>query len=167
MTVRRWAWLIGMSDAADARLVDWAKSFATPPSLELRGARLDFAGYAPERRAIRLDALIDRTSRSRSSRAALREPGLRVHACAREADVSVTLAGRPLDAERYAWDGRTLWLDATIETPTELRVTFGSHGPLVANTELPHDGALSMSLRTLPVRRLLPAVARGSLASRR
>ena len=57
MTVRRWAWLIGMSDAADARLVDWAKSFATPPSLDLQGARLDFAGYAPERRAIRLEAL--------------------------------------------------------------------------------------------------------------
>ena len=41
MTVRRWAWLIGMSDAADARLVDWAESFATPPSLDLQGARLD------------------------------------------------------------------------------------------------------------------------------
>ena len=31
--------------------------------------------------------------------------------------------------DRYAWDGRTLWLDATIETPTELRVTFGYPGP--------------------------------------
>ncbi len=35
----------------------------------------------------------------------------------------------PLDAARYAWDGRTLWLDATIETPTELRVTFRYPAP--------------------------------------
>jgi hypothetical protein len=39
-------------------------------------------------------------------------------------EVGVMLAGRPLDTGRYAWDGRTLWLDATIEAPTELRVTF-------------------------------------------
>ncbi|MFI5459838.1 MAG: hypothetical protein ACHRXM_30830, partial [Isosphaerales bacterium] len=123
LSVRRWAWLIGMSDAADARLVDWAKSFATPPSLDLRGARLDFEGYAPERRAIRLEAT------ARDVQISIKpgtpcvnpvfeftgEPG---------GEVQVSLAGQPLEAKRYAWDGRTLWLDATIETPAELRVTI-------------------------------------------
>src|SRR6266436_3779156 len=56
MTVRRWAWLIGMTDDPHRRLVAWAKSFATPPALDPRGARLDFDGYVPERRAIRLVA---------------------------------------------------------------------------------------------------------------
>ena len=69
MTMRRWAWLIGMSDDTDARLVEWAKSFATPPSLEAAGgAALAFDGYAPERRAIRLAADLRATSGSRSSR---------------------------------------------------------------------------------------------------
>jgi hypothetical protein len=43
--------------------------------------------------------------------------------------VAVTLDGRPLDPGRYAWDGRTLWLDATIEAPTELSVTFRKESP--------------------------------------
>ena len=77
MTVRTWAWLIGMSGETDARLVERAKSFATPLALELRGARVGFDGYAPERRAIRLVARA-RRSRSRSSRGSLREPGLRI-----------------------------------------------------------------------------------------
>ena len=41
-------------------------------------------------------------------------------------ELHVTLAGQPLDAQRYAWDGQTLWLDVTLDTPTELRVTFSS-----------------------------------------
>ena len=40
----------------------------------------------------------------------------------------MTLEGRPLGAERYAWDGRILWLEATIERPTEFRITFGARG---------------------------------------
>ena len=48
-----------------------------------------------------------------------------------EGEIRVLLGGRPLDAQRYAWDGRTLWLDATIATPTELRVVFASDGRVV------------------------------------
>ena len=124
MTMRRWAWLIGMSDAGDSRLLDWAKSYAAPPSLTLHGARLAFGGYQPERRAILLDATA-------------REVQINVKPATRcvnpvfefaqnlPRDVRITLAGQPVAAERYAWDGRILWLDATIETPTDLRVTFG------------------------------------------
>ena len=54
MIVQTWAWLIGMSDADDARLLRWAASFAKPPALELDGARLEAGSYVPERRAIRL-----------------------------------------------------------------------------------------------------------------
>ncbi len=50
MTVRRWAWLIGFTDASDTRLIEWAKSFSTPPSIGVSGGRLDFQSYSPERR---------------------------------------------------------------------------------------------------------------------
>ena len=125
MTLRRWAWLIGMSDAADARLVDRAKSFATPPSLDLRGARLEFEGYAPERRAFRLEVLSNEVQITIKPGTPCVNPVFEL-ARVPEGDAHITLAGRPLEAERHAWDGRTLWLDATIETPTELRVTFGT-----------------------------------------
>jgi len=123
LTVRRWAWLIGMSDAADARLVDWAKSFATPPSLDLRGARLNFEGYAPERRAIRLEATARDVQITIKPGAPCVNPVFEFTRAPR-GEVHITLAGQPLEAKRYAWDGRTLWLDATIETPAELRVTI-------------------------------------------
>ena len=35
MVCRPWAWLIGMTDANDQRLMEWAQSFAKPPSLEV------------------------------------------------------------------------------------------------------------------------------------
>ena len=54
MLVQTWAWLIGMSDAGDARLLQWAHSFAKPPALELHGARPASEPYSPERRASRL-----------------------------------------------------------------------------------------------------------------
>ena len=128
MTVRRWAWLIGMTNDPDRRLVTRAKSFATPPALDLRGARLDFDGYVPERRSIRLVAEGREIAIAIKPGPPCVNPVFEV-AGAPEGEVRVILGGRPLDAERYAWDGRTLWLDATIETPTELRLTFGAVTP--------------------------------------
>jgi hypothetical protein len=40
--------------------------------------------------------------------------------------IRITLAGQRFDPGRYAWDGRTLWLEATITQTTELRVSFGA-----------------------------------------
>ena len=55
MKAQRYAWLIGMTDAPDSRLLEWAHSFKNPPSLEVKGARLEPEGaYVSERRAIRL-----------------------------------------------------------------------------------------------------------------
>ncbi|MGP0070263.1 MAG: hypothetical protein ACLQGP_42515 [Isosphaeraceae bacterium] len=124
MTMSRWAWLIGMSDESDGRLRARARSFATPPSIEsLRGARLAFESYAPERRAIRLVA-------EEREVAFIIKPGPPcvnpvfefLHAT--QGKAQVVLGGQSLDSRRYAWDGRTLWLDATIEAPTDLRITF-------------------------------------------
>ena len=112
LTTRRWAWLIGMSDADDARLIDWAKSFATPPSVDLKGARIDLAGYASERRAICLEPLASEVQIHIKPNVALCEPSLRVH--------TQPWCDRPPHDRRpcarcraYAWDGRALWLDAT------------------------------------------------------
>jgi hypothetical protein len=130
MMVQRWAWLIGMTDADDARLVQWAGSFATPPSLELSGATLAFDGYAPERRAIRLVAT------SSDVRITIK-PGV---PClnpvvefinAPHSNAQVTLGDLPVAINNYAWDGRTLWLNATIERPAELCVKF--HAPAAAD----------------------------------
>jgi hypothetical protein len=124
MTTRRWAWLIGMSDAADNRLVDWAKSFATPPSVDLTGARIDLAGYAPERRAICLEPLASEIQIHVKPNVRCVNPVFEFTPNP-GAIVRLTIDGHALGGERYAWDGRVLWLDATIETPTNVRVMFG------------------------------------------
>jgi hypothetical protein len=124
MIVRRWAWMIAMTDASDRSLLARAKSFASPPSLEVRGARLDFQGYAPERRAICL-ADPDREVRITINPGPPCVNPVFEWAGAPRGEIRVVLGGRPLDAAHYAWDGRTLWLDATIGATTELCVTFG------------------------------------------
>jgi hypothetical protein len=124
LSVRQWAWLIGMSDAQDDRLVAWAKSYAMPPSLlDLRGATLDSEPYAPGRRALRL--IVDRQDVTITIKPgpACVNPVFEL-AGAPQGPVHVALGGRTLGAEQYAWDGHVLWLDATIETPTELSLKF-------------------------------------------
>ena len=128
MTVRTWAWLIGMSDESDARLVERAKSFATPPALELRGAHVGFDGYAPEHRAMRLVAEAREIAITIKPDPPCVNPVFEIDGVPKS-EARIALAGQPLDPSRYAWDGRTLWLDATIRTPTEVRVTF--EGPSV------------------------------------
>jgi len=46
-------------------------------------------------------------------------------AAAPQALTQVELGGRPLAADEYAWDGRTLWLNSTLREATTLRLTFG------------------------------------------
>jgi hypothetical protein len=125
MLVRRWAWLIGMTDAADDALRDRARSFAKPPGLTLRGARRGAVPYAPERRAIPL------VVEGREVSIAIRPATPCVNpvfelANAPKGGIAVSLGGEPLDATRYAWDGNTLWLDLTLTAPADLQVSFES-----------------------------------------
>lgn len=124
MVLQTWAWLVGTSDADDERLTQWARSFSKPPSLEVQGARPEAESYFPERRAMRL--VVDRpivTIKVKPSTAC-------VHPVFELEEAPKTLAraeldGRILAADEYAWDGRTLWLDATLAVDTTLRLTFG------------------------------------------
>jgi len=124
MKVQTWAWLIGMADASDVALAQWAQSFAQPPSMELRGARQDSEPYAPERRALHL-AVGDR-SVSITVRPAgwCMNPVFELQG-APESLLSVELDGRALDRKQYAWDGATLWLNAELNRPTPIRLEFG------------------------------------------
>ena len=125
MSIRRWAWLIGTTDENDSQLRDRARSFASPPDLELVGARPELIGYAIEGRAVCLEA----TARDIQIKINPRTPYVNPvfeFAHAPRGTLQLTLSGQPIDAQHYAWDGRTLWLDARIETPAELRVTFAS-----------------------------------------
>jgi hypothetical protein len=41
-------------------------------------------------------------------------------------ELTVMRDGRKLDPDGYAWDGRVLWVNATIVAPTELSLRLGS-----------------------------------------
>ncbi len=134
MTLRRWAWLIGTTDENDDRLLEWAKSYATPPALEVRGGRLEFQAYAIERRAFRL-AVDERDVRIKIKPATpCVNPVFEITGAPR-GGIAVKLGNEVLAERRFAWDGHTLWLDATIKAPAELCVTFG-----LGRVERPREG---------------------------
>jgi hypothetical protein len=125
MQVQTWVWLIGLSDAADSQILEWARSFGSPPSVkDLVGARLETESVAPERRAMRLIA---------------EKPSIGLTMCPSDICVNpvfeirdapkrlsrVVLNGSAVAPESYAWDGKTLWLNATLRMPAELRFDFG------------------------------------------
>jgi hypothetical protein len=123
MSERRWAWLIGTSAESDARLVERAKSFAALPDLDLQGARVSPAGYAIERRAICLEGTAREIQITIKPRSPCVNPVFEFEH-APPGTIDVSLGGKALNRVRYAWDGRTLWLDSTITAPSVLRLTF-------------------------------------------
>ena len=124
MLVQTWVWLIGMSDAGDARLLEWAHSFSKPPSLEVQGARLDAEPYVPERRAIRLIVQDKTVTITIKPAAACVNPVFELLEVPKTL-ARVRLANRLLEAKEYAWDGKTLWIKATVLRDTPLQLEFG------------------------------------------
>jgi hypothetical protein len=123
MVVQTWIWLIGMSDADDGRLVEWARSFAKPPTLEVRGGRLEAESYVPERRAIRLVVEEPTVVIEIKPIGACVNPVFEL-AGAPATLTEVALGSRSLDAKDYAWDGQTLWINTTLTQATQLRLAF-------------------------------------------
>ena len=128
MSVRRWAWLIGMTDETDAQLLDRAKSFAAPPDLELVGARPDLDGYVIERRAIRLEATARDIKITVKPKTPYVNPVIEL-AHAPKGQITVRLGGEPLHARDFAWDGRSLWLDRTIRERTTVEIRLAAPPP--------------------------------------
>jgi hypothetical protein len=132
MSVRQWVWLIGMSNASDTDLGAWARSFASPPSIEVTGGRLGFDSYASQRRVLRLH-IEDKTVtiKVKPSTTVMNPVFELLEAPA--GPLSVNRDGAAIAPDRLAWDGRTLWLDATIERPTEIVLEF--NGPKTARAQ--------------------------------
>jgi hypothetical protein len=124
MTAQRYVWLIGMSDAPDSRLLEWAHSFKNPPSLELKGARLNpEASYVGERRAIRL--IVEEPSVTITLKPIARcvNPVFELRAAPKVVS-RISLGERTLSPKEFAWDGQTLWVSANIDEVTPLRIDF-------------------------------------------
>ncbi|APW59383.1 hypothetical protein [Paludisphaera borealis] len=124
VSVRHWAWLIGMTDAGDDRLLQWAHSYAKPPALTFEGAQVAFDGYAIERRATSLRVEKPSIAITIKPEVACVNPVFELIG-APSGDLAVQRDGVALAREAYAWDGRTLWIDATIAGPSRLDLVFG------------------------------------------
>jgi len=123
MSVQCWAWLIGMSDADDGRLLKWAHSFSAPPAVQIEGGRLDFHAYVPERRAIRIRVERPTVTIAVKPAKPCVNPVFELLGAPKTL-TRVTLADRQLGSDGFAWDGRTLWLNADIGSPTTVRLEF-------------------------------------------
>jgi hypothetical protein len=124
MTTEEWVWMIGMTDAPDAEVLAQAQSFAAPPSIETTGARLHSDGYVPERRAVRLvaDGVANVKLKLTPNDSCI-NPVIELDAAPGKL-ASVGVDSRPLEPEKYAWDGRVLWLDAAFSQSVEIALQF-------------------------------------------
>jgi hypothetical protein len=123
MKVEKWAWLIGLSDADDARLLEWSRSFATPPKVEAEGAKLQSPAYNTERRATLLTVEKPIVSLTIKPTTPCVHPVFELQGAPKMLS-RVELGSRVLAANDYAWDGRTLWLNITLRDEATLRLTF-------------------------------------------
>ncbi len=132
MVERQWVWLIGMTEESDRRLLDRARSFAAPPSLEIEGARLDLDAYAPERRAIRLTDAKGEITISIKPAVTCINPVFE-WTQRRGGPIEVDLDGQPVERDRVAWDGQVLWLNVAIERPSRLRIRWDARSAATGN----------------------------------
>jgi hypothetical protein len=123
MQVEKWAWLIGLSDADDASLLEWSRSFATPPKVEAEGAKLQSPAYNTERRATLLTVEKPIVSLTIKPTTPCVHPVFELQGAPKMLS-RVELGSRVLAANDYAWDGRTLWLNNTLRDEAPLRLTF-------------------------------------------
>jgi hypothetical protein len=123
MQVEKWAWLIGLSDNDDARLLEWSRSFSTPPQIQAEGARLQTPSYNTERRATLLTVESPIVSLTITPSTPCVHPVFELQNAPRMLS-RVELNGRELAATDYAWDGRTLWLNATLRKQAQLGLLF-------------------------------------------
>ena len=124
MQVEKWAWLIGLSDADDTRLLEWSRSFATPPQIQAEGARLHSPSYNTERRATLLTVEKPEVTLTITPSTPCVHPVFEFQDAPKTLS-RVELNGHEIAATDYAWDGRTLWLNATLREDTTLRLKLG------------------------------------------
>jgi hypothetical protein len=123
MQVEKWAWLIGLSDSDDARLLEWSHSFATPPQIQAEGARLQTPSYSTERRATLLSVDKPEVSLTIIPSTPCVHPVFELQDAPKMLS-RIELDGRELTPAEYAWDARTLWLNTTLRKSTPLRLKF-------------------------------------------
>ena len=116
-----------MTDTSDARLLEWAHSFMTPPALELKGARIELESAVLERRSIRLTVLGPAVQITVKPTVKCVNPVFELEGAPRVLR-SVTLGGRAMKMNEYAWDGKTLWLNTTIDQPETVQLEFSTTG---------------------------------------
>ncbi len=123
MVLERWAWLIGMTDVDDDRLIEWANSYANPPNLEVKGASIELSSYSMERRALRLS--VDQPTVSITIKPTVRcvNPVFELSNAPGNL-INTSLNNKVVNSKHYAWDGQTLWLKADIDSPTVLTLNF-------------------------------------------
>jgi hypothetical protein len=114
MAIKRWTALIANTDAPDKVLLDWAESFSNAPSIAVTGARVDFPSYSPERRALRLVAEASSIEINLTPVALTVNPVFEFARTSKEL-VRVTIDGKAMSSGAYAWDGKTLWMNRTID----------------------------------------------------
>jgi hypothetical protein len=124
MRMERRVWLIAKTDLPDDVLLKWAESFAVPPPIDVKGARLDLPSFSEERRAFRL------VVESSSVEIAVKPGTWCMNPVFELADApkrlaAVTFDDRPLSKDDYAWDGATLWVRGAIDARgAKIRLTF-------------------------------------------
>jgi hypothetical protein len=126
MQVEKWAWLIGLSDADDARLLEWSRSFTTPPRVVAEGAKLQSPAYNTERRATLLTFENPIVSLTITPITPCVHPVFELQGAPKTLS-RIELNGRELAAADYAWDGSVFWLNATLRKQAQLRLQFAAH----------------------------------------
>ncbi len=123
MREETWVWLIGMTDESDQNLLETSRSFAQPSALTVIGGRQEPDGYPSERRAYKLIADSKKISIAIQPQSWCINPVFEIRFAPKELK-QAKLNGVVLPADKYAWDGNTLWVNTKFKEKKTLELEF-------------------------------------------
>lgn len=123
MKVETWTWLIGMANTSEDHLLHIAMSYAEPPTLDIQGGRVKPEIYSSERKALQIIAEKPIINIKLKPIQWTINPVFEISGSNKNI-MSITMDDKPLSKNDYAWDGKTLWIQATLSKPTNLRLEF-------------------------------------------
>jgi hypothetical protein len=121
MKIEQFAWLIGKTDESDDRLLQRATSYSFPPKMTVDGG--NYQGWRADRRAFAIDVEQRKLEIRIAPENVIVNPVFELND-APTPNLTVVINGKQLSADKFQWDGKTLWLNVNIRDSTQLDLIF-------------------------------------------
>ena len=123
MRIKRWAWLVGVTDQSDEQVIKSAKAYAFPPDAVVAGGRVSDPLSFIERRALAIEIHQPTVQITLTPKHPADSLALEINGTNQDPE-SITIDGQPLDPEHYDCHRHIIWIRHPFHKTTRIELQF-------------------------------------------